>query len=239
MFKNLIGTSLCVLAASTLVLGCKGQPAPDKAPAAEAKAEAAKPAAPAAAPATAPAPAPKAVPAPAAPGKTYGSPEEVFAAAKAAIAAKDFGTFCDCIEPEAQKAMALGMVMVLGFLTMMDQGIKPRIDALLKKHEVPEMTPDKTKSQEEAFKELADKIKNPRGLIADAMALMEAAMDEQIKAGKAKKGQKQDPVFGELADLKVTGDKATAVMKSADGKSKPMSFAKIGGSWYLAPDLGM
>ena len=88
-------------------------------------------------------------------------------------------------------------------------------------------------------KELASAIKNPRGLIADAMALMETAMDEQIKAGKAKKGQKQDPVFGELADLKVTGDKATAVMKSADGKTKPMSFAKIGDSWYLAPDMGM
>ena len=49
--------------------------------------------------------------------KKFASPQEVFDEGRAAILAKDFGRFVDCVSPESRKELAAGMVMMLGFMT--------------------------------------------------------------------------------------------------------------------------
>ena len=40
--------------------------------------------------------------------------------------------------------------------------------------------------------------------------------------------------FGDLADLKIDGDKATGNVTMKDGKKTPMHFVRRNGAWYLS-----
>lgn len=172
----------------------------------------------------------------------YDSPEAVFAAAKAAAEAKDYAALVKTIEPKSRRDMAVGLIVVLGFVTFGDPSLKPEVEALVAKHGLPdEKGMKKIKgSNRVKMKKLGDMIENPSALVVDAMQLFEKAVENQKAKGK-KKGRVSNPgngiAFGELVDLKVNGDKAKAKMKPEKGKAKKIDFVKVEDSWYLVAEL--
>lgn len=170
------------------------------------------------------------------------SPRAVFDAGKAAILAKDFGRFVDCVSPKSRKGLAAGMVMMLGLVTTMAKDSRPQVEAMVKKHGIPDAEAMKQwkGDKKEVMERLQQSIKDPRALVVDAMALFERIIDKQ-RQKMGKKGTMPTPaekmVVGELVDLEVDGDQATAKLKKDKGPGTPMQFTKVDGSWYLVIEV--
>ncbi len=184
-------------------------------------------------------------------GATYRTPEEVFEAAKKAIAREDWKGVCATFTDNTRDMLAGGLAMMplmaKGFAKLagedkekeMLEKIKPLTDvlakhgltdAVLKKME---KQGDKGEKGEEAIrkglKRLVGPIKDRCAFIAEMITVLKKADGKGLKDGPL-------PKDAELKDLKVDGDHAKGtVVSTVSGKEKrdPIEFRKIGGSWKI------
>jgi len=176
-------------------------------------------------------------------GAAYNSPQAVFDAAQAAQKKDDYKTFVACFTPEAQKDMAAG----LAFHALTQQAaarndeklrtqLKPILDALTKNGLTDEvgkkvkLNPASPQEAEKVQKEVQGLIKDPAAFAVDLMTAYSRTEPFNRKP--------PDMPTPQLTDVKVDGDKArgTIVVKVQGQELKqPAEFAKVGGSWKLAP----
>ncbi|MHC4914367.1 MAG: DUF4878 domain-containing protein [Planctomycetota bacterium] len=163
------------------------------------------------------------------------TPEATFNAMKAAADAKDMRKFMKCLTPESQDMMVGGVVAVAVMTTEMAKAMGGKSDAdmeaLLKKHnvsgaDVKAMNPS---SMEAGMKQLAAKVKDKPGFMADFAALAE-------KKGKKEGVAMTGGAEGTLKDVKITGDTAKGtVVTTKDGKetTDTIEFRKVDGRWLI------
>ena len=181
-------------------------------------------------------------------GQGFATPEACYQAVKKAVEAKDWGGFYDCLTPESQEIVAGSMVLMGSMMKMMSgmaalggpeaaaKAEKETADltAVLEKHGVTDtalegFTPDPaTMQQPEAIKKLADVVKDKRGFVVDMFAAM-----EKTATGGPNFDKK---LAGELKDVKIDGDKATAKVAGAEGEQE-LDFLKTADGWKLHIDL--
>jgi hypothetical protein len=179
----------------------------------------------------------------------YKTPQEVFAAAKAAAKKNDVKAFYQTLTPESREKLT-AMSAMMGVMTKAfsafdttgkaEEKIKPIVDAM-KKHgltdeamkKVKPLTPTSTPKEVAAsLKQLAGMVKDPPGFIGDMMAAMKK-VDPKAEGLEAL-------ARARLEDVKIDGDKATGttIGKKGDKEEKqPLKFEKIAGSWRIVlPD---
>jgi hypothetical protein len=180
-------------------------------------------------------------------GGGYSSPEAVAVAAKAAIDKKDMGAFYDCLTEESQQVMVGAMVMAGSMMQMMSAmaaigGPEAMaeakkevgdVPAVMEKHGLTEESlkganSDPTKEKMQAMAGLAEAVKDKRSFVYD----MFSALDK-LKAGGPELSQN---FSGELSDLKIDGDKATATLMTPRGEEE-LDFHKTAAGWRLHIDL--
>lgn len=184
--------------------------------------------------------------------KKYDSPEAVFSAASKALEKEDMEKFLNCMTEESQDVFAGGIVMV----TMMVKGMAEafgglggeadkakekfaKLDEVMAKHGltkeylkgIEEVQPG---TPEEAMKKLLEPVKDKPELVSDMMEAFKE-LDES--------GDGPDPAkafSGELEDLKIDGDTATAKMvTTVDGKKEKedIKFKLVDGGWLIHLEL--
>jgi hypothetical protein len=173
-------------------------------------------------------------------GKTYKTPQEVFAAAMAFQRKKDFKAMVDCVAPEAQKDMAAGLALAAlsikeGNKDEIRKALKPLFD-VLDRHGLTEkatkdiQTGDDPKTVEKSRAKLRKLIKAPA-----AFAVEYLSAQDRVGAG-----ERPGETRVKLKGVKVKGDRASATMVIDFGGSKeleqPIEFVRIGGGWKLIPE---
>lgn len=192
----------------------------------------------------------------------YDSPNAVFDAAKEAGKKKDFVTLCGCMTPDSHDVMAGTMIMAggmmkafggmaagFGGLAGADPEAKKKleetqaklaeIDKVMEKHGVTEEAMKKINPMQgppenplAAFKEMAAPIKNKPAFIGEMMQVMDTLNDGDPGGGRSP----SEMFEGTLEEVKIDGDKATAVIVST-GKDKDrrdeVVFAKVDGGWLF------
>jgi hypothetical protein len=176
-------------------------------------------------------------------GPSGDSPEAIFQTAKTAIEQKDYPKFAQCLTAESQEMMAGGLVFAGGMMKAFSAFGEPdaeqkqaiaKIDEVFKKHGLDpdklqeENSPDPAAGPEEAFAQLSRQIDDKAAFIGEMMKALEGLGDE---------GQSPAPALaGELVDVKITDDKATAniVHKQAgEERRDPIEFRKVGDGWLI------
>lgn len=170
----------------------------------------------------------------------FDSPEECCLEIKTSIEKKDMGGFYDCLTEESQDVVAGSMVMMKMMSGMAAAMGGPEaakdfaeIDAALEKHGVTKeafekAAPDRQQLKDpDAVKDLAVVVKDKRAFVVDMFAAME-------KSGKV--ANLRDKLNGELKDLKIEGDKATATLETPQGDEE-LDFRKTANGWKLHIDL--
>ena len=166
------------------------------------------------------------------------SPETTFDAMKAAAAKKDWAGFSSGLTGESQDLM----IGALGMMSLMANGpdtekMKGLTETITKHGAKPIGLPeilatggDQNKVMQLLGKVGAD-VKNKPACIGDAMVWIEKNMD---KDSAMKTNFKADEITAStLTDVKVDGDKATAKVKSKEGKADEIDFKKVEGKWYM------
>ena len=184
---------------------------------------------------------------PPAPPELSDSPEATWTAVKAANAAGDHKAFLSCFSPAYQKAMAsrfaytaLQMQFMVGGSRQRDAEIKAQSKSFLDVLTKHGLTPDATKQfksnhdraqDEKNIDALAGLIKDPVTLYADLRAVL---------AKVQPKSERPSTEFeGDLTEVRIDGDKATAVlvlMDRGEQMKAPIKFVRVNGKWKLAPE---
>jgi hypothetical protein len=160
--------------------------------------------------------------------ESHATPEAVFAAFNQAAAEKDWATMASCLERESQVGMSLVMMIPAGLMAAFDPDAEKEFRELLQRNGLDEdqiEAGDPNQGLDEAIDELSASIENPAALLADIMKFLDAREDGEGGGGF---GLSE----GELLDLDVQGDTATATVKS-EGQSHPIEFKKLNGSWKI------
>lgn len=184
-------------------------------------------------------------------GNGFESPEACFKSIRTAAHNKDMGALAKCLDEESQNAMAGMLVMVgsmmkaPGSMAAMMSGGKPEdaqkgidaIEAAFKKHGLTdellqkEMAAMQSAGGAEGVTHLSTLVKDKPAFIADMYAAM------QQLGGAAKFGEQfEEQIAGELKDVKIDGDKASAVVVTAKGE-EPLAFRKTAAGWKLHIEL--
>ena len=177
-----------------------------------------------------------------APGGGYASPEAVATAAKAAIDKKDMGAFYDCLTEESQNTLAgtavlVGSMMKSGMVAMGGpeaQAETAEVAAIMEKHGVTEESlkdanPNPAMmGDSQAIGALANVVKDKRGFVHDVFTVL-----DKMKQGGPDLSQQ---FTGELKDLKIDGDKATAKLITQRGEEE-LDFRKSAAGWKLHIDM--
>jgi len=185
------------------------------------------------------------------------SPQASFDAAKAALKAKDYEGFCNCLTPESHDMMAGGMIVMAtmmkalgGLAALGGEEARQEFEAKLKaitevldRHGVKE---DQLKSmmgmsgsappedRSAVFAKLTAPIKDKPAFIGDIMKALESLEGE--KPGGMGPGKPTDMFDGKLEGLKIEGDTASAkVVVTHQGQTKrdPIGFRKVNGGWLI------
>lgn len=200
---------------------------------------------------------------------SWDSPQAVLATAKAAATSHDYNTFCKCLSSESIDFLA-GMLALSGaamsamdelpgppmgglggFVGGMDdledqramqqmKAAKPKIMEILAKHGLSEellKDPGRQSSVDSPadFGKLADPI-------SDKMLFVEEMLRAFDSGGLY---EPEDWMFyfgGELSDLEITGDKATATLlqeEYGEGFRTPMQFKKVDDRWLIDMSMTM
>jgi len=178
-------------------------------------------------------------------GKTYHSPQEVFEAAREAVAKEDWKTFGQCLTENALDDVAGELVfsasLVLAFSGAegfpSNEKTKARyklVSEALAKHGVTKEFIEKThkelkddEDQGKVLKKLLAPVKDRHAFVVDMTAAL-----KQV----AKKPEKPHPLkSAELKEVKIDGDSASGVVvtKEKADKDGPIQFKKVAGSWKL------
>ena len=178
----------------------------------------------------------------------HASPEAVAAAAKAAIDKKDMGAFYDCLTEESQNVLAGTAVMVGSMMKVMsgmaamggpeakaeaEQEVG-EVTAVMEKHGVTEESlkgadPNPAMMGDtQAISGLADVVKDKRAFVDD----MFTALDKMKQGGP----DLSEDFNGELKDLEIDGDTATAKLTTRRGDQE-LDFRKTAAGWKLHIDM--
>lgn len=173
-------------------------------------------------------------------GEGGDSPQDVFRRAKAAADQDDLHAFFRLISPDARAMMGYTMVMGanigISMKAAMEGGdgsaAQKQLDTLLRKHgvkEYPKDGPPVNQNDQDAVAAVAREMF--RGV--DVIALIEDLQALMAQLGFEGGGSKiTGSVEGELANLKIEGDRATATVGG-----KPGTFVRVNGRWYMEPEL--
>jgi hypothetical protein len=154
---------------------------------------------------------------------SFDSPATVFDAFSKAMKDNDWRSAVTMITPESQQMMVTGMVMQSAFMTMEDEAKGKELEQLFKKHgmdEPPLGDEGPSAGDDVDVNALVDNLPD---FVGELSAWIEANEDDS---------EGGFPELGELADLKLDGDTATAVAETEMGP-QPIEFRKIDGTWKL------
>jgi hypothetical protein len=175
----------------------------------------------------------------------YGSPKAVFDAMNQATKKKDHKTLLKCVSP-ASRDLLFASLASEGFelreISAKRRDTKDLADKYSKALAKHGLTKEAVSKYDAATdpKELAKAAKAVAALVKDKPAFMGEMSNLGEKFAEIiASGTILDPVW-ELKDLKIDGDKARGkmVMKIGDREeSDPIEFVKIGGGWYIVPDI--
>jgi hypothetical protein len=177
----------------------------------------------------------------------FDTPQACFDAAKEAVANKDPLTFCNCLTEESQDTVAGAFIVMGGVMKTMsgmaslggaqaaEQAQKnfAGIDAVLKKHGVTEDALKKASALAQgpqdpaAMHNVADVVHDKPTFIAEMIGAM-----EQMAQGPSFVEKMSEEFMGELKDVKIEGDKATAMLAGPDHE-RPIEFRKTATGWKL------
>ncbi|MEM9658327.1 MAG: hypothetical protein AAF961_08205, partial [Planctomycetota bacterium] len=176
----------------------------------------------------------------------------------------NFGGFVDCVTEESQSTMAGAMVMMGAMMKMMgglaamggqdavakmEKQLAP-INKVLEKHGVGDealaklqengspigMMQSAQENPEAALGQLANAVENKRDFVADMLAVM-ATIDAGEGGPSQNLGEMAAKLSGDLNEVQIDEDSATAVIVSADGERTPISFRKSTDGWKAHLDL--
>ena len=159
------------------------------------------------------------------------TPEQSFAAFKAAASKNDVNEFMNCLTPAAQNEFAFGTVMMSAFLPMkyMNDEAKAtalgnEITAVMEKHGLSEDTMEAMDpSVEPDFEKMLAPVKDKAAFVGEMFTIMiREDPDTPLKAIST----------ATLKDVKIDGDKASGTI-TVDGEDQPLEFAKIDGKWLI------
>jgi hypothetical protein len=184
-----------------------------------------------------------ATPASAAPDATtagFETPEAAFMALKSALAARDWRTATACLSAESVQSMTQGMLLAGSLMAAFGGDQAADIQAVMEKHgiDLPEPTisfsvgpdgqpPEQPEPPPAEMPEIAD----PAGFIADMFAAL-----EKLDQGPAGDQKLEQWTQGELQDLVIDGDAATAliVSKGTDGEQREeIEFRRQASGWLV------
>jgi len=187
---------------------------------------------------------------------TYDSPQACFDGAKTLVKNKDYKGFCQCLTPDSQNLMGGMFSMMPSMMKQFaalggDEGLKEfetkfaKINQIIAASgintddfpgmaEMQKLQQDEAKLREVFAKALAP-VKDRAAYVAELMVAYEALQD----------GQDGGPQFsaavdGELKDIQIDGDTATATLvleNEGEPQEQPLNFKKVDGSWLI--DLPM
>ena len=156
-------------------------------------------------------------------GTKFESPESAFAAFVDATKANDWGAAAKLMTPDSQSMLAQSMILGGSFVAGMDESKQKSFSELLKKHGVDLDEEPSPGAAEEGFSSLTKSIEDLPGFIGEIFAWL----DENAEGGDS-----GFPALGDLSDVKIEGEQATATVE-ADGRSRPIAFQLVEGSWCL------
>lgn len=168
------------------------------------------------------------------------SPQDVFRRAKVAAEKNDMRAFFHLVSPDARAQMGFTMVMGakmgIALKANMEGGdgaaASKELDSLLEKHgvkELPEDAPALDLNDDEAVRAAAREMFDG----VDVIPLVEDLQALMVKLGFQGGTMKITRIAeGELTDLEMEGDRATATVGG-----KPGTFVKVNGRWYLEPQV--
>lgn len=174
----------------------------------------------------------------------HATPEAAFEALKTGIADEDIGAVYDVLTPDAQELMAGTMIKFAVLEQKLGSFLPPAADGSAAKPD-----PDSERKREvlrrhgikwkaladtppaanesgaiEQVREMASKLSDPRGFVADMWKIMdEAGEADELPMSSLK---------GELIDVEIDGDEATAAHANDQGKSK-IEFRRVDGGWRI------
>ena len=157
-------------------------------------------------------------------GGSNSSPEAVFNAAKKAAETKDWKAFYGCCDPENAKQLLAGMAMAAGFSVAQDKEGEKELKEIFRRHG---LDPGKQASMKGDSKSDLASVKDPAACFQDLMTFCE-------KKAKGSDANTMMHLQGDLADVKIDGDKATGTLTTKGGQKGPIAFVRLNGSWYLS-----
>jgi hypothetical protein len=177
----------------------------------------------------------------------HATPEACFAAMQTAVNNNDMAAICDCLTEETQAAMA-GMLVMSGRMFRSlphspddeekHQKMADAMQGVLEKHGAAEAAADAPQNPESlggpgALLELAEVVKDKRAFIVDMFTALQQ-FEEANSFGEAFNQQSA----GKLHDVKIEGDRATAVVTTAAGTDDPIEFRRTDATgWRLHINL--
>jgi hypothetical protein len=171
-------------------------------------------------------------------GGKYDSPEACFRTMQVAAHNEDWPAVCDCLTADSQEELA-GMLVMAGTMMKMQSDSAPVVEALEKHGVTDEALQEQgasifAMSNPGALRGLAKLVKDKAAFIADMIVAM-----QKLRSATQFNSQFENQIAGELSDVKVTGDEATAVVVGAEGKTKtPVEFRKTPEGWKRHVNLG-
>ncbi|HMO87014.1 MAG TPA: hypothetical protein PKC18_19065 [Lacipirellulaceae bacterium] len=174
----------------------------------------------------------------------FATPEACFAAMQEAARDKDIGAMCDCMTADSQRALAGILVaagsmfkMVAAMTAQADADAQAALDAVVEvmhRHNVTDEAMQRLAADPAAINDpaavlqLADAVPDARAFIVDMFAAM-----QESGQGAQFSDQLHDQIEGQLQDVAIDGDQATAVVVTPEGPA-PLAFRRSDGQgWKL------
>ncbi len=173
----------------------------------------------------------------------FDSPEQAFAALRAAAADQDIKRVFQATTTESQELMAASLVLALSLAAAFDPDSEQDIRQLLEKHGIKidesESETDEASAPDpmQSMRAVVQPIQDKGAFIADAFAWM----DKQAQGERGPDQGLARLAQGQLVELQVDGDMATAQVTTKaepDVEPMPIEFRKQQGRWLVhLPEL--
>lgn len=157
----------------------------------------------------------------------HATPEAAFQAFKRAMDAEDWKAAALCLVPESRYGLAFGLVMGASFSTFGDESKEQSLNQLLTKHGInleEESGAEGEGDMEQAMMDMFKPVTDLPGLIGELGAWI-----KQNASGDDQGGMM---AVGELSEVKIEGDSATASVQSERGPM-PIEFRKTSSGWLV------
>lgn len=156
--------------------------------------------------------------------QSFDTPEAVYAAFSESVAKDDWKSAITMVTEETQKMFVMGMVMQAGFMTMDEEAKGKELEQLFKKHGL-----------DKDLEEVSGEDVEVDSLVEDFPTFV-GELAAWIKANE-KDSENGFPEMKEMSELKIDGDKATAMTETVMGK-QPIEFRKVDGQWKVHLAMG-